>query len=898
MSQLHAWARGSALDRTRFVFWVFAVFTTALAVPMLLFASRADGTARAAGGLAIAWMALRHIAVHRSARLAPALLGVDGAALLAIAAALGPDLSLGVFYVGVYFRSLYGERLQVSANALVFLAAYCSGSAIAGMSNLDDAVSQSYGILISAAVMRVVTVALQREERTRARERLLREAGAELVAARGAEAIAQAGVAAALRAVPDRFSTRVVLWRDTGDGYRAVAATGDGATKLVGTVVTTDVLSAGHVDAIRSGEPIRLDPGERGADDPKMPYEMKTGGVLIVPLQTNRGAIGVMVTSSDQPLPAEIDDTLLALASQVGLALEGDQLTADLHRRQSEERFGELIRNASDVITVVRADGTVEYQTASITAVLGYDPEALLGRPITELIHPDDVPASVAFLARARGLHGATATCEWRMAHRDGVWRHVEVVAGTLADDGAVRGIVLTSRDITERKALERRLAHQAFHDSLTGLANRELFRDRVEHALERTGRDGTAAVLFIDIDDFKNVNDTLGHAAGDLMLTLVAQRLRSCVRRGDTAARLGGDEFAVLLEDLTSPHDAERSAAAVLAALEGPLPLGDRHVAVRASIGIAFADHAIAAGEELLRNADIAMYAAKAEGKHRARVFEGSMYAEAVERVQLRDALAQAVARNELELHYQPIVDLRSGRVAGAEALIRWTHPERGMLMPGDFIALAEDSGLILPIGRWVIREACRQLRAWRDESAAADHLKISVNLSPGQLVEPRLIRDVADALRDHDLEPGSLLIEITESAVMDDVDVGMARLHGLAELGVGLALDDFGTGYSSLSHLQRFPLDVLKLDRSFTEQLRTDGRESRLARAIIEMGHTLGLTVVAEGVEEQAQGERLRNIGCALAQGFHFARPAPAALFLGVVAELGDGCKGAAAA
>jgi diguanylate cyclase (GGDEF)-like protein/PAS domain S-box-containing protein len=878
------------LERTRFGFGVFALLLVALAIPLVVVAD-SPAWLRALAAVALVWTAARHVQIYRSDRVFIGLVPVDGAALLALIAAVGAEPILGVLFTGVYSRSMYGDRRYVVANAAATLAAYLTSSFFLPIDEavaIDTALSQVPGILVSAAVTHIVADALRREERRRARERLLRESGGRLVVARDRDEIHRVGVEASLAALPHLPGTRAVLWRGDGEELEAVAAAGDGAADVTGKTMSLALIPPAEAQAFRAGEVIRVDADRGVRDRPVLGFRMKTGGALVVPLRTPRQWLGALVTSSDHALPAEAEDTMRALASQVALALEGEQLTADLHRRRSEERFGSLIRNASDVITVVDAAHIVRYQTPSITRVLGLDPEAVVGRPIVELVHPGDVPAALAFLAHAAELRESTDTAEWRMAHRDGTWRRIEVVAGNLTDDENIRGLVLTSRDVTERKALERRLAHQAFHDSLTGLANRDLFRNRVEHAMSRARRAGGAAVLFVDVDDFKNVNDTLGHAAGDRMLAQVADRLRGCVRPGDTAARLGGDEFGVLLEDVGDAEAAAAAAARVLAALERPLALDDRVLEVRASIGIALTGPDVDGAEELLRNADIAMYAAKGEGKSRVRVFEPAMYAETLDRVELIDTLAQAEARGELVLHYQPIVALETGRAIGAEALIRWQHPERGLLHPGDFVALAEQSRLILPIGRWVIREACRQLRAWRDEDPSAGELRVGVNLAPGQLVEARLVDDVARALRDYDLEPASLVLEITESAVMEDLETGLARLHELSALGVSLALDDFGTGYSSLSYLQRFPLDILKLDRSFTDELRDDARESRLPRAIIELGQLLGLVIVAEGVEDEGQARRLRKLGCELAQGYHFARPVAADRFLATVAEL----------
>jgi diguanylate cyclase (GGDEF)-like protein/PAS domain S-box-containing protein len=735
----------------------------------------------------------------------------------------------------------------------------------------------------------MVKEALEREGRTRGRERLLRDVGLALVAARTPEAAHGAALAAVLTLLPAEASARASIWRREGSVLHAVAAAGHGADLVRGTVLPRDELPSAIKRAITTGGMARITPDMPASARPKLAYPDKRAGTLVVALSTQDDVLGALVISSDLPIFDVLEDTLVAIASQVALAIESDELTADLHRRQNEERFGSLIANASDVITVVSEEHIVLYQTPSITRVLGHAPDALLGEPITDIIHPDDRPTAAAFLNRAAQLRDATATAEWRAADDGGAWHDLEVVAGNLTKDAQVHGIVLTSRDVSERKALERQLVHQAFHDSLTGLPNRALFRDRAEHAL--CGRHRPAiAVLFIDIDDFKNINDTLGHAAGDRMLTLIADRLRSCVRPGDTAARLGGDEFALLLENVEDASFAIAAAHRLLGELTQPLPLATRDVIVHASIGVAAPTSDSADAEVLLRNADIAMYAAKAGGKNCVRVFEPAMYARTLNRVELEHDLMLAAQNGQLRLQYQPIVDLDTGRPVGAEALVRWQHPDRGLLPPNDFIGLAEETGTIVAIGHWVLHEACRQLQAWRREDSRARSMTISINLSAGQLGDPGVVDDVANALREHDLEPEALVLEITESTVMKDLELAIARLDELAALRVRLALDDFGTGYSSLSYLQRFPLHVLKLDQSFTTQLTADTDEPPLPGAIIELARTLGLEVIAEGVEEEHQHLRLRELGCHLAQGYRFARPLAPIPALAYITQTGD--------
>jgi diguanylate cyclase (GGDEF)-like protein len=426
-----------------------------------------------------------------------------------------------------------------------------------------------------------------------------------------------------------------------------------------------------------------------------------------------------------------------------------------------------------------------------------------------------------------------------------------------------------------ENARLYEQVRHQAFHDPLTRLANRTLFRDRLEHALARTNRGlEQVAVLFVDLDDFKTVNDSLGHPAGDALLVAVGERLVGVLRPGDTVARLGGDEFAVLVEDVADHRDALAPAERILAAFAAPFSVAGSELFIGASVGIALGAAADRSADEVLRNADFAMYQAKSMGKRRYAVFEPGMRAAAVERVELAMLLRSAIDREELILHYQPIVDLRTGVVRGLEALVRWQQPERGMLMPGDFIPIAEETGLIVPLGRWVLRKACRQATEWQARFPAEPPLSVSVNISPRQFADPRLVDEVAEALADSGLGARSLTLEITESLLMTDSDSAITKLAGIKALGVRLAIDDFGTGYSSLSYLQRFPIDVLKIDRAFVDGV-GEAEGSALIRSIVDIGRTLHLETIAEGVERPEQPAQLIELECGLGQGFLMNRP-----------------------
>jgi diguanylate cyclase (GGDEF)-like protein len=476
--------------------------------------------------------------------------------------------------------------------------------------------------------------------------------------------------------------------------------------------------------------------------------------------------------------------------------------------------------------------------------------------------------------------------------------RLFEIVHTDLLDDGAVHGIVLNGRDVSERKAFEEQLAHQAFHDPVTHLPNRALFNERVRHAVARARREHIGlAVIFLDLDDFKTVNDSLGHAAGDRVLLEVAQRLATSIRAGDTAARFGGDEFAILLEDVEGPQSAAETADRVLSVLAQPLHLEQKDVIVRASLGISVVEAgAPTDAEELIRNADAAMYIAKGEGKGGYRLFEPAMHERVLARLELRADLQRALDRDEFELYYQPVVRLEDGSVTGLEALLRWHHPERGVVPPGDFIPFAEESGLIVPLGRWVLREGCRQAQAIRERTPFERPLSISINLSVKQLFHSDIVADVRDALTEAGLDPGALTLEITESVMMTDTALAVERLTELKELGVRLAMDDFGTGYSSLSYLSRFPIDILKMDRSLLEA-GASPVTSGLATAVLALGATFKIDVVAEGIEYSDQWTTLRDLGCELGQGFYFAKPMERENVLGYLeARSTNGAGGAA--
>jgi diguanylate cyclase (GGDEF)-like protein/PAS domain S-box-containing protein len=580
--------------------------------------------------------------------------------------------------------------------------------------------------------------------------------------------------------------------------------------------------------------------------------------------------------------------TLLIVVRQMRAVRENAGLVAERATRVNEARFRSLIQHSSDVITIIDPQSVVRFVSPSVSRVLGYTPAELEGRPLMEILHPDDVARALEVLSKAgRPAPGApTDPHEWRVRHRDGRWLEVESVGTNLTDEPTVAGIVVNTRDVSERKLLEQQLTYQAFHDPLTGLSNRSLFLDRVTQALYRLRRRGESAaplaVLFLDLDNFKTINDSLGHLAGDRLLIAAAVRIVGCVRTSDTVARLGGDEFAVLIEESAGDASAAVVADRITHALRESFTLEGKEVVVTASVGIATAREAgpSATASDLLRNADMAMYTAKSRGKGRHETFETHMHREVMNRLELEGDLRRAVERRngagEFALVYQPIVDLRSGAVSGVEALIRWHHPRRGLMYPSQFIPLAEETGLIVSLGAWVLREACRQAREWDARSVeGSSALTLTVNLSGHQLQHPGIVELVHESLAESGLAGDRLVLEITESVLMQQTDLMLQRLRALKTVGVRLAIDDFGTGYSSLSYLQRFPIDILKIAKPFVDDVGIPSTDPALARAIIALGETLCLRTIAEGIEAAEQLAGLRALGCELGQGYYLSRP-----------------------
>jgi diguanylate cyclase (GGDEF)-like protein/PAS domain S-box-containing protein len=568
--------------------------------------------------------------------------------------------------------------------------------------------------------------------------------------------------------------------------------------------------------------------------------------------------------------------TAVVVARQVTAVRENLRLQAEAADRRGELRLGSLVQHSSDVISILDPDGVFRFASPAVSRVVGRSPKELLGTAFVDLVHPADRDAALRLLKEPGDASSAPAG--WRLLHGTGAWVFTENIVTNLLAEPAVRGLVVNTRDVSEKRRLEEQLTWQAFHDPLTRLPNRSVFLDRVTHSLSRRTRaGGSMAVLFVDLDNFKLVNDAMGHAEGDRVLVSAAERLIGCVRSEDTVARFGGDEFAILIDDGSDSQGLEEVAKRIVEALAVPFEIQGQEQRIGASVGIARSRP----GEtpaELLRKADEAMYFAKANGKGRYEMFALEMHAAVWGRLESEKELRRAIEAEEFCLYYQPILRLKDRSLVGFEALLRWNHPVRGLLAPDAFVPLAEETGLIVPIGRFVLREACRQWRVWFDAHPVPG-LRVSVNASARHFQDVSLVTDVGAILLEFGLPPSALVLEITESLLLQQTEATREKLRELKTLGLQLAVDDFGTGYSSLGYLHRFPLDILKIDKTFVEGIGTGSGAPAIARAIVGLAQALHLETVAEGIETEAQCSALLALGCAQGQGYVFARPQPAA-------------------
>ena len=640
-----------------------------------------------------------------------------------------------------------------------------------------------------------------------------------------------------------------------------------------------------------SGAPIK-----RLYDRSELRLYDRIGSALSARQTTERGmlvlssmllALGnVLVVSLRRGVRSDFDRAYDALT---GEAKEREAVEAKL--RESERRFRALVHHASDVFTVIDQDGRIAYQSPAIERALGHQPDRLIGQAFFRLVDEAHHHLAVAALAQANDPQSGTVNTELRLRASSGDVSTFEVAMSRLPDaDGDVHGsLVLNYRDISERLRYQEQLARQAFEDSLTGLANRALFANRLEQALSRQS-ETAVAVLFLDLDRFKVVNDSLGHEAGDELLRQVADRLRACVRDSDTVARarawvtsaqdtlarLGGDEFTIMLSDVDDADLPLRVAARIVTALQPPFEIYDNEVFISASVGVATGHPGLTTPDSLMRDADTAMYHAKSNGKNRYDMFNPAMQQRALERLRLEVDLRTAMDGGELTLAYQPIMELATGKAIGVEALLRWHHRELGDLSPTKFIPIAEETGLIVPIGRWVIGEACRQTAGWR--AIGLTDLTVNVNLSVRQFDDPDLVGHIQRTLDATGLPPAALCLEITETLLMENVAQAIKILDQLKALGLRTAIDDFGTGHSSLRYLKDLPIDVVKVDRSFVAELGNSVSSTAIFQALIMLGTALGIIITAEGIETDHQLRTLTRLRCPAGQGFLLAKPMPA--------------------
>jgi len=933
-------------------------------------------------------------------------------------ALLDPMAALLVLYTGVVARALTDHLSSVvrvtTLTAAAFLLGMLPGTHARSELLLTPAtIFQIVGIGATATIAYILAQSVTSHQRALAREAALRDAGSRLVAAVGTAGIHEAAIDSLRRLIEPLARVDLRLITGESDALTIVAAYGGRAEQSVGNRINPRDILPAVLSAIRCGDRSEVEYTVSMGMRSTLGYSSNSSVTIVVPLLFHHLPPGAIVVATSISLPEELKDGIDALASQVALALESAMISERLLHERGEARFRSLVQNASDIVTIAELDGTIRYQSPAIEHILGYSTDATVGSNVMSFVHADDLDAVIAAFQKVVLTEGTADPVTYRFRHLDGAWRHVESIGNNLIGDPDVAGIVINSRDVTQRmesdqllrqteqhyrrlvelgplityieahdevntamyyspqveevlgytfedftanpmlweslihpddaerviaeneatnethgrfsveyrhqtrdgryvwirddavliedddgqplywqgtkidiseqKRLEGELSYQAFHDALTGLPNRALFVDRLDHAIARTGREArTLAVLFLDMDAFKVINDSLGHEVGDELLVAFGERLNSTIRPGDTVARLGGDEFTILLENLASPDEAVGVADRVAEVLRTPFRLAGNDVVVSASVGITIRKPGGGSATDLLRQADMAMYAAKEAGRAGFQLFEERMDAQALDRLRLERDLRLALEREEFIVYYQPIIHLESGAITEVEALVRWEHPVREIVSPGEFIPLAEATGLILPLGEWVLREACRQISSWQESEPTGSPIVLSVNLSARQFQQPHLPQTIAGILLESGFPAAQLKLEITESLAMVDAVSSIATMRELKALGIALAIDDFGTGYSSLAFLQQFPVDVLKIDRSFISGLATSDDSSAIVRSIIAIAQSLSLSVTAEGIETHAQMAVLTALGCDRSQGYLFAKPMPAEQFV----------------
>ena len=826
------------------------------------------------------------------------------------AAALHPTMTELTEPVTRQYADVSPIRLIVLMLASLIAPIVLFTHALRGGGPYESVIAVFSAILYLLVLSRLWDVATS-HRRALGRERAVRQAGVSLVAAATMDQ-----VAAAVRSAADTLLSP----HPHGDVLLAVRT--DGRLHAV-TAASADLTPMSELGELaETWLPLVTGPAPLLAPVTRLPEEARalvpgSEWMLLCPLTlpehpSGEARIGVIAVFGEQRILADLSATMDILAHQVALAAEQIMLRREVMRQGNEAYFRTLVQDTSDAVLIVSDDGKIRYATPSATSIFGQI--TVEGAYLRDLLADGERDDLVRTLMQPRADAGLSSRyVDQQITRRDGVSVNVQVRSSDLRNDPTVAGLVLTLRDVTEQRQLEEQLKHQAFHDALTRLPNRLLFQDRIWQQLARSRRDGmTAGVLFVDLDDFKVVNDTMGHGVGDELLVAVAARLSGLIRDSDTAARLGGDEFALLIGDVADSATVEATADRVVRAFSEPFTLASGAVLTAVTVGVATTQDS-ADTDELLRHADLALYAAKAAGKRQWRRYQPVLSAGLVRRRELQAALEDAVAHSAFTLAYQPIIALTTGELVGFEALVRWPHPQWGMLQPNQFIALAEETGQIIPLGSWVLGRAVADMARWRqapgrgplgrgtavplqdpglavplhdpesavpglDGGASPRGLYVSVNVSARQFSDPGFVDGVREVLRESGLAPGALMLELTESVLLRRDERVHADLRELKAIGVRLAIDDFGTGYSSLSYLRELPIDVLKVDKSFVDGIALSGQRLALAEGIVQLARTLQLEVIAEGIESEVQRDLLTSMGCQFGQGYVLAMPMPA--------------------
>ena len=852
---------GAVLQRVRWWFVLLNLVNVALTPLSLSRMEEATPTGRSVYLVAVMALAVWAVVLYRTAG-RYRLLDVAGPVLVAAIGTAAGDhgWAFGFMYLALFLHSFYGPRVRVFRNAAMYVVAFLLAAYLGGGRGAvgEQVVSTTLTVVVMAWVMFEMARSLRANDIGREREEVLSEASRELLRAADGQQIAEVtarGVARLAAVDQSQSPPRAAVWRQDGDELWLAASSGPSIGIEGFDLSVLPPESAAHY---LQGRPLRMGPAEMaqagraaGTDD-----VLQHG--LALPLIDGPTPLGMIFVQTDVRLDDDGFATLQRFADEVSLAERAARRTRLLTA---------VVDNSADGIVLVDEDERLAFVSPAVAELAGR--AVAVGERLSGLLALRSGERIRAVTSLSEVEHDASLV----VARRDGQLVEVEVSTRPVPGEGTVLNI----RDVSQQRRLQAEIAYRAFYDPVTELPNRALFLDRLTHALARAARDGNRiAVALFDLDDFKGVNDRIGHLAGDDLLRHVAQQVRGQLRASDTVARLGGDEFALLLEGLGEDDEPRDVLTQALAALRTPVDIAGHEVTVGASGGVATSDGSHTA-EQMLGQADLAMYAAKDRGKNIAVTFHVDMRTSVDERRELRDELEVAINRDELRLHYQPVLSLADESTVGVEALVRWQHPTRGLLGPDRFIPLAEEGGLISALGDWVLATACRDLADWKTAGLVDECFQLHVNLSVRQLADDNLVGDIERALAHRRIAPTQLVVEVTETTLADNPDLAEAILRRLHRLGVGVAIDDFGTGYASFTYLRRFPVDIVKIDRSFVSDVANGPEPAALAKAIVRLAGSLGMTTVAEGIEDDEVRDLLASWGCDQAQGWLWAPALP---------------------